>query len=63
MFDQPGNNKGHGGYKKRQQVTIRLAKWLRHFDKHTMKQLVIPMAEKSTREGCILGFKFHSAPL
>ena len=46
MFDQPGNNKGHGGYKKRQQVTIRLAKWLRHFDKHTMKQLVIPMAEK-----------------
>lgn len=63
MFDQPGNNKGHGGYKKRQQVTIRLAKWLRLLTKHTMKQLVIPMAEKSRREGFILGLRFHKEPL
>jgi hypothetical protein len=46
MSDQPGNNKGHRGYKKRQQVTIRPTKWRGTLTKRTTKQLVIPMAEK-----------------
>lgn len=54
MSDQPGNNKAHRGYKKRQQVTIRPVKGTGCLTRHTQEPTAIPMAGQSWAEGFIL---------